>query len=370
MMDRVLRLVMVGISVAAAAMAQNFDTSGNGMLQGDYFVRQVLLSNIANNGSIGRARSIVGILTFDGSGNYKFSGQIADTQTAQPQSYSASGQYRLAANGLFQIQNIIDSNDIDFGGVGAVGPLAIVASATEGSYNDVFVAIPAATGASNTNLQGSFNAGFLDFPGGSSANVRDGFFSMNSNGQGSLGNLTINGSNAAQGSLQTMQTASNVTYMLGGNGAGTINFGSAASLISGAKNLYISSDGNLLLGGSPGGFDILVGTKAMTPPASNASFLGTYFLGAVEEDASSLAQGQANIDSFNGSTNANGQGTAISHFRFDQVGQTVYDYTSDGTFTFTRDGMDQKDFFEDILGVNGQTIMMVGRQDEFSLTVG
>jgi len=340
------------------------------MLKGDYFLRQVLLSGVSSSGTIARARSIAGTATFDGNGNYTFSGQMADTQVAQPQTYSVSGQYQLAPNGFFQIQNLIDTNDIDFGGVGAVGPSAIVASATEGSYHDVLVAIPAGTGVSNSTLQGSFVAGFIDFSGGSSSKVRDGYFSMSSNGQGNLGNLSINGSAADQGSLPTTQTASNVTYALSGTGSGTINFGSSASLISGVKNLYISSDGNLLLGGTPGGFDLVVGMKAVTPPASNATFVGTYYLAALEEDASSLSQGQAAIDSFNGSTNANGQGTSISHFRFDQVGQGVYDYTADDTFSFGRDGTQQKDFFQDILGVNGQAILMVGRQDEYSLTVG
>ena len=340
------------------------------MLKGDYFLRQVLLSGVSAQGTIARARSILGTVTFDGNGNFTFSGQMADTQVAQPQSYSVSGQYRLAPNGFFQIQNLIDSNDIDFGGVGAVGPSAIVASATEGTYHDILVAIPAGAGVSNSTLQGNFVAGFIDFSGGSSAKVRDGYFSMSSNGQGGLGNLTINGSASDQGSLPTTQTASNVTYTLSGNGAGTINFGSSASLITGAKNLYISSDGNLLLGGSPGGFDLVVGIKAVTPPASNATFVGTYYIAAFEEDASNLSQGQATIDSFYGSTNANGQGTSISHTRFDQVGQGVYDYTADDTFSFGRDGMQQKDFFEDILGVNGQAILMVGRQDEYSLTIG
>ena len=340
------------------------------MLKGDYFLRQVLLSGVSSTGTIARARSIVGTATFDGNGNYTFSGQMADSQAAQPQSYSVSGEYRLAPNGFFQIQNLIDTNDIDFGGVGAVGPSAIVASAAEGTYHDVLIAIPAGTGVSNSTLQGSFVAGFIDFSGGSSTKVRDGYFSMSSNGQGNLGNLTINGSAADQGSLPTTQTASNVTYSLSGTGSGTINFGSSASLISGVKNFYISSDGNLLLGGSPGGFDLVVGIKAVNPPASNATFVGTYYLAALEEDASNLAQGQAAIDSFNGSTNANGQGTSISHFRFDQVGQGVYDYTADDTFSFGRDGTQQKDFFQDILGVNGQAVLMIGRQDEYSLTVG
>jgi len=72
--------------------------------------------------------------------------------------------------------------------------------------------IPAGSGVSNSTLQGSFVAGFIDFSGGSSTKVRDGYFSMSSNGQGNLGNLTINGSAADQGSLPTTQTASNVAY--------------------------------------------------------------------------------------------------------------------------------------------------------------
>jgi uncharacterized protein (TIGR03437 family) len=93
-------------------------------------------------------------------------------------------------------------------------------------------------------------------------------------------------------------------------------------------------------------------------------------LGALEEDASQLSSGQASIDSFSGSSNADGRGTSIFHFRFDQVGQTAYDYTFDDTFLFGRDGTDQKDFFQDILGANGQVLLMVGRQNEYSLTVG
>jgi uncharacterized protein (TIGR03437 family) len=364
------RIVFLWVTLIAAATAQNFDSSGNGMLKGDYFLRQLLLSGVSAAGAIGRARSIVGTATFDGNGNYTFTGQLADTQAGQPQSYSMSGKYNLALNGLFQIQNPIDTTDTEYGAVGAIGPSAIVASATEGSYNDVFVAIPAATGASNSTLQGNFNAGFLDFTNGNSAKVRDGYFSFNATGQGSLGNLTISGSAADQGSVQTTQTASNVMYTLTGNGSGTIDFGSGASLINGAKNLYISRDGNVLLGGSPGGFDLVVGLKAVTPAASNATYIGTYYVGAVEEDASQLAQHQASIDSFNGSTNANGQGTSISHLRFDPVGQTVYDYTYDDTYSFTRAGTYQTDFLEYFLGAGGQAVLVVGRQDEYSLTVG
>ena len=363
-------LAILCLVLACVAAGQNFDNSGNSTLKGDYFVRQVLLSNVSAQGAIGQAESILGTITFDGNGGYSFTGQLMNSQSGQPQSYSTSGQYAVASNGFLQIQNLIDGKDTDYGAVGALGPTALVASATEGAYHDILVAVPAATNASAGSFQGSFYAGFIDFTGASSSKVRDGYFALNANGQGSLGNLTVNGSAADQGSQATTQTATNVTYTLTSNGSGTINVGSAATLINGSKNLYISQDGNILLGGSPGGFDILVGVRAITPPATNSSFLGTYFLAALEDDASQLSMGTSAIDSFYGSSNGNGQGTAISHLRFDPASASPYDYTYDDTFTFARDGTQQKDFFEDILGVNGQALLTIGRQDEYSLTVG
>ncbi|HEX4595878.1 MAG TPA: hypothetical protein VH157_16445, partial [Bryobacteraceae bacterium] len=272
------------------------------MLKGDYFARQVALLNVASNGAIGRAQSLTGVITFDGSGNYKFSGQMADTQVGQAQSYSASGTYSVASNGMLRMQNPMNPSDTDIGGVGAVGPSAIVASATEGSYHDTLIAIPAGTGVSNGNLQGAYNGVFLDFSGGSSNKVRDGYISFSSDGQGNLGTLTINGSAADQGSLPTTQTASNVTYSFTANGSGTINIGASPSLFNGTKSFYISQDGNLVLGGSPAGFDILIGAKAVIP-ASNGIYLGTYHLAGMEDDASQLSQGQSYIDSFYGSAN-------------------------------------------------------------------
>ena len=355
---------------ACGAAAQTFDNGGNGMLKGDYFVRQVLLSDISAQGAIGRARSILGTVTFDGNGNYSFSGQIADTQMAQPQSYSVNGKYILASNGLFQLQNPIDTTDTDYGGVGAVGPSAIVASATEGPYHDVLVAIPAGSGLSASSLQGSYNAGFLDFTGGSSAKARDGYFAFNSNGQGNLGNLPINGAAADSGNVPTTQTASNVTYTIGANGGGTVNFGASAALLNGSKNLYLGQDGNIFIGGSPNGFDLLVGIKAITPPALNSNVIGTYFLGAVEENASQLPKGPAMIDSFYGSTNANGQGTSISDVRFDTLGQKPYDSTFDSNYSVARDGTYQTDFLRYTWGAGGEIFVSVGLQGEYSLTVG
>ena len=368
MMQRDSALPILCLLLSSSAVAQTFDNTGNGMLKGDYFVRQVLLANVSAQG-VGQAQSLVGTMTFDGNGNYSFTGQLMNSQTGQPQSYSISARYAVGANCLLKLQNPIDSKDTDSGAVGALGPNAFVASATEGSYHDILVGIPAGSKASNSSLQGSFYAAFLDFTGASSSQVRDGYFALNSNGQGSLGDLTINGSAADQNSATT-QTATHVTYTLSANGSGTVNFGSASSLINGSKNLYVSQDGNILLGGSPGGFEILVGVRAITPPATSSNFRGTYFLAGLDEDASQLSNGTISIDSFYGSNDAKGEGTVIRHFRLSQVSYSPYDFTFDTAFSFEPDGTQQKDFFQNMLGINGQALLSVGRQDEYSLRVG
>src|SRR5437763_7049094 len=141
--SRHLRWLMTCCGVLCiSAWAQNsFDTSGNGTLKGGYFVRQILLSNLdPNTSAVGRATSVIGTMTFDGNGNYTFTGQLADTQPgASSTLFTATGQYAVASNGLVAIQSPIDNTVYEFGGVGAPGPSAIVASATESPYNDIFV---------------------------------------------------------------------------------------------------------------------------------------------------------------------------------------------------------------------------------------
>src|SRR5271154_889102 len=228
---RNLRSAAVLVFLVVAAQAQTtpvFDNSGNGTLNGTYFVRQVLAANVdPNSSAIGRAVSLTGTMTFDGNGNYKFSGQITDTlagTSAAP--YTVSGLYAAAANGLMQIQNPIDTSQIDYGGVGGIGPSAINASATEsnGLYNDVFVAIPISSG--TNSVQGSYQMGFIDFLQGNASEVRDGYFSLSASGSGSFSNTSVSGAMANQSSTPTTQSVSGITYTLS-NGTGTLTFPSA-----------------------------------------------------------------------------------------------------------------------------------------------
>jgi uncharacterized protein (TIGR03437 family) len=366
-------LVLVVASVATAG-AQNFDNSGNGTLTGTYFMRQVLTANLdPNTSAIGRAVSIVGNMTFDGMGNYSFSGQIVDTNVGSSAApYTVSGTYALAPNGLVQIQNPIDSTDIDYGGVGGIGPNAIVASATEGPYNDILVAIPISSSGSTSSVQGSFQVAFIDFLQGNASQVRDGYYTLTSNGNGSFGNVSVNGSMANQNNSSTVQALSGVTYSLT-SGTGTITFPTSgtplAALVSGPKAFAVSADGNILLGGGANEFDMVVGVKSLTGAASNSMFQGTYYIAALENDASDIANGNNSIDSLWGSTLALGQEDTISHWRWVFFNESAFDYTSDGFTNFATNGTSNDGFYETLLGASGQAVLQTGVNTFYTLTV-
>ena len=360
------------------AKAQLFDSSGNATLKGDYFVRQVSTANLDPlTSAIGRGFSLTGVMTFDGAGKYAFSGKLLDTKagtTARDFSYTG-GLYSVASNGLVQIQNPIDATDTEHGAIAGLGPLAIIASATEGNYRDLFVAIAAGSAASNSTVNGSYQTGFIDFLGANASHVRDGYTTLTSAGAGAFGDITVSGAMANEGSNNVQQTFTGITYSITApNGSGTLTFPTAAAplgaLVSGPKTLYISSDANLLLAGDANGFDILVGVKSNSGAASNGMFQGTYFSAGLENDAYDPAGGYNSIDSFYGSALGLGdQGSSVSHFRIAFFGEVPYDYTTDGSFNFASDGTYNDGTYQHMLAANGKIDLQVGTGSLYSLTL-
>jgi len=336
----------------------------------------VLLSGLDQNTSaIGEARSIIGIMKFDGNGNYTFTGQLCDTNSGStPQTYSTSGQYSVGANGLFELQNPIDTKDTVYGGVSAAGPSALVGSSTESVNDDIFIAIPVASSVSNGTLTGTYQTGFEDFLQGNASQVRDGYFTLTSSGNGSLGSISITGAMANQNnSASATQTLTGVTYTATSGGF-TFNFPTSSTpltaLVSGTKSMYISTDGNLIIGGSLNGFDLIVGIKAATG-ATNSQYQGTYFTGALENDTSMLSSGDSDIDSFYGSNLALGQGTTIFHERLVYFNSAAFDLTQDAeAYKFASDGTYFDGIYENLLGVNGLAFLQIGTGTTYSLTIG
>ena len=126
-------LILAGLAVSTAAgQSYVFDNSSNTTLKGQYFVREVVLTNLNAQGAIGEALSAIGFATFDGAGHYTFSGQFADsTSKTGTADASSSGTYAVAANGFLKISSFASKGATAFGGVGAAGPFAFTASATE-----------------------------------------------------------------------------------------------------------------------------------------------------------------------------------------------------------------------------------------------
>jgi uncharacterized protein (TIGR03437 family) len=379
------RAISATLFLAVAASGQNFDSSGNASLKGDYFVREVLMTGDAS-GAVTAAASVTGVAHFDGNGNYTFNGQGTSLASGPNASVSLSGTYSVASNSFLKItslaQTFLDSTtpDIDFGGLSAIGPSAFVASATEGTNVTMLVGIPAGSNVSNTAFKGAYTGGAIDYPNASITDVREGTFTLNSDGAGNIGGVAVSGAGALlQNGTALNQTDLLVSYALSGEGSGTINFGAAANsqLVSGTKVFYISADGNLVLGGSATGYDMLVGMKALAPgTGTNATASGDYFMTALEDEVDPTGASTNLLDAYYGSVNALGTGTAIFHNRFQSLQFLVYDYTLDSTlFDLSSSGtvpIGGDTPYSYTFGANGQAYIATGdtTNSYYSLTLG
>ena len=363
------------------AAAQSFDSSGNATLKGDYFLREVFM-NGPGDGSVSTASSVIGVATFDGNGNYTFKGQGATLAGGLNSAVSLTGTYAVAANGFLVIASpagmLAGVTDSDYGGVSAVGPSAFVASATESTNVTSLIAIPAAPGATNGSMKGTYRAGSIDFTRASVTSVRQAMLTLTADGAGNLGTVPVTGVGSDLGGTTLNQTIPGATYSLSGEGSGAINLGTASSsqLVSGAKTLYISADGNIVLAGSPSGFDTLVGIPAFTSGASNATASGVYFMGGLEEQIDNTQTPANAVDAFYGSVNATGTGVSLFHNRLQSLAYAAYDYTFDSQYTVASDGsIPVGDVpYQFTFGAGGRSFIALGDAADspalYSLTLG
>ena len=358
---RVAAVLFVFGGIRAAAQP-SFDTSANANLHGAYFVRELFLSGIdATTGAIGRAVSLTGTMIFDGAGSYSFTGQMMDSKIGELSAVNGlTGSYGLAANGLAYVQDVVDSTQFNFG---EAVPDGILASATEGPDRSLFVAIPAANALNNSSLKGSYHAAFIDFLQGNASLVRDGYFMLSTSGDGNFGNVTVTGAMANQGSQNTTQSLTGVTYNItNSNGTGTLNFPplpSLSTLVTGQKTLYVSSDG-ILLAGDPSGFDIIIAIPSLSGTATNSLFQGTYFTAGLETK-----------DAFSGSLFSLGDGTAISHERYAAFSSlNAIDNTSAQACNLTPSGTFTQGSLLAMLGASGTAFIQVGTGSDYSLSAG
>jgi uncharacterized protein (TIGR03437 family) len=358
-------------------VCNSFDASGNAMLSGTYYVREIQLAGVATNGtSLNTAYTVTGLMTFNptldsnGNGEYTFTGQELISPGTTLTAYTApspAATYRVSANGMLVIQDLIfpANTAASLGAVGAAGPHAFVASHPGGNPT-LMVGIPVGS----TALSGNYYGSYFDLYQASIGSIREAWFPFTADGKGNVAPFTVTGAGTDLGNTTQTQQVSGVGYAFEGN-AGNINFGGSAAFnfISGSQTFYVSADGSIILGGTPTDYDLLVGIQALGGTASNASLSGIYVLGGFQNDAS--VGGENIFESLNGSTSATGQGTSITHREITRTDTGVYqDYTTASTYTIPASGVFAPgDRYQYGLGANG-TFLATGQSALYSVVLG
>src|ERR1051326_6818147 len=300
-------LLLFLAAAGSSLFAQTWDTTGNQLLQGTYYFRQVAWVVGDNSGTLGQAISLYGTVAFDGNGNYTMNASAFDSggNGSVQNNIVLNGTYSIAASGNGFLSNPLVTNGFVYG---LVSGGIFVASSTEDGFNDLFIAAQLASPQpGNSFFKGSYSMVGLDFPDGVPTSTRDSQFQLNPDGNGNVGSVRATGYIAGAGSGTITQNIGNVRYFFS-NGAANINFGGSltnSNLIAGTKFLYFSADGNFVFGGSPTAWDMIIGVRN-NGGASN--FNGLYYQAGVFQDETQLASGFADLDTFYGSLKSTGTG--------------------------------------------------------------
>jgi uncharacterized protein (TIGR03437 family) len=359
---------------SGTAQAQTFDTSGTASLTGQYLFRYVNFFN-DTNGNLTESCSLTGSINFNGLGNYTLSHtQLFDSAGGNGMGYCASlggGSYGVQSNGIAQLDNPLYTATL----FGTFSKPVVIASSTEDDYFDLFIAVQApSASASDKSFSGAFTVGTLDFLNSNASFARQGYFTLNADGNGNIAAFTVNGSlaNVSSGDTVTQNVAAS-TYSLSGTTGGTLAFpGSSDSqtqIVSGKKVLFVSADGNWFVGGSATGSDMFFGFRAPTGKISNSTLSGNYFVAGMEDNVGAGAP--YFLDAFYGSINTGADGALIYHERFDDVVDLdTYDNTLASGVNIGADGTYDNGLYTTLVGANGKALMEIGSNGQFSLIVG
>jgi uncharacterized protein (TIGR03437 family) len=336
--------------------AQTWDTSGNGLLNGTYYFRQVIYLVGSDTGALSEATAVYGTLVFNGSGTYTGSVTVYDSSSGL-ETGAVNGTYSIAASGYGFVSSPLVTGDFVYGLVNQSGIFVASSTETADGYNDMFVAAPLSSPApSAATFKGSYTIAGLDL----SLSLSSGpglainyMLTVNPDGVSNLGTGTVTAYIGEEGSSKYTQSIASVKYVAS-NGAIVFTLPTtASSVVTGQKFLYISPDGNFVFGGSPEDWDMFVGvrTGSSAPPLS-----GLYYQAGIDQDESALlSEGFANLDTYYGSLSA-GSGNLIGDQRVLYAGSTAFDCTYSSGYTSSAFGTCATPTMNYVAGVGGEVI--------------
>jgi uncharacterized protein (TIGR03437 family) len=324
--------------LAFLCLSASAQVLSNGSLTGKYFVRHVQFTTDSTN-KVTDARSIIGVITFDGAGHYSLTSQQT-ILTGPAAAYTASGTYAVTAAGIVTLTNP-QTTTVNVNA--RFGTEAVIGSSTEMSGNtfDLFVAIPApALPQTSASAQQGWSAADFELTGTTTAQVRSSVVSLSFDGAGNIGSLTLNGHAASVNSGVTVnQAVTGGTYSVTGDGSGTIAFplpsgvATAGAMLSAAqRTLYISKSGNFILAGTPGAHDMFIATR-------NAAAGVTLTSGQRFWSAGMRVDSSGTSDSYAGSaTVIAADSSFISAHRLHETGAAPFNVTAAALYTLAADG--------------------------------
>ena len=301
---------LIATLLPVLASAQGLDNSS---LTGRYYFVH-LLASVGADGQAIDARNLGGSITFDGNGGYTFQGRLGQG-AGLPEGSAGAGTYSVQTNAFLNMTNPIENGLRINGRVGA-GSEVVLGASTEAADNsyDLFVAVKAPdAGISNGTLNGAYSGASLALPNGSDSALTTAFLRLNADGNGAFSQASAIGHVVNAQDVNVEQNITNATYMLNGDGTGTASFGSSASLLTGDRDIFVSSGGNYLIGFSTGagGRDILLAVKNFSASANNADWKGSYWMAEILVEVGINAEGLVNsYTSATGALRANGGGAA------------------------------------------------------------
>lgn len=326
------------LSTAAGLSAQTWDTSGNGMLKGTYYFRQVIyVLSSAGDGTLADAATLYGTVAFSGTGTYTMNVTLADASNGQLQNGTINnGTYSIAASGQGFLSSPLFKGDSIYGLVNAQGIFVGSSTENQNGYNDMFIAAPlAATPPTVSTFKGPYSMAYMDLSSGNPLYTLGAMVQMNPDGNGNTGTVSIAGYVGQTGSAKTTQSLSSAKVIFS-NGAGVVTFpNSNTALLTGQYYLYFSPDGNFVFGGSPGGFDMFVGVRT---GVGTPSLGGLYYEAGLDQDTSTLNAGYATLDGYYGSFNASGGNLLVHQRLLDPFNDSASDYTYSDTYSLGTNG--------------------------------
>ncbi len=363
---------MIYLAILLVASTLQGQVLDNNFLSGLYGFRQVLISTNPAGQPI-EMRSMVGVFSFDGRGNYSYKG-TRNLNNNAPNAAAGAGSYSVSSSGFVAMANPLDANStMNL----RLGSGLLLGSTTDSSGNlfDLLVAIPLSPVAtSNATLTGAYAGTSIEFPNSLFFNVKNSFMRFNSNGLGSMGAVTASGQTVQSGKRVLLQAIVPSTYSISSDSSGLMIFPPTGpytttnQLLLGDKQIYVSAGGDYVIGGSisQGAHDLVFAMRTLSGAATAKNFSGLYF-------GAGLKVEQSRPTSFSGAVNALGTGKAVWSRRTRQP-EGNSDLTAINDYTINPDGVGSLLTNRFAIGVNNNLFLSCGTSfvdsDNYEVIIG